>query len=270
MSTFTSLFRPLAWLALLVAACVAGCGSGGGGSPAQGASGPPTAPGAGTGVGGIGRGPQPIALNTAGNFAIVAETAITNVPTSAVVGNVGLSPATGDGIKLTCPEVSGTIFTVSSVGPPCRIRNANFLNQVVADGHAAWRDGRARPPDYAEVGGGNIGGFHLPPATYMWSTGVQIPANLTLRGGPSDVWIFLINHDLSVSPGVQIVLDGGALPQNVFWLTLIDGVEIGAGSQFAGVILAETSIFMRAGASINGRLLAAQSINLDTNTVTSP
>ena len=110
----------------------------------------------------------------------------------------------------------------------------------------------------------------LPPATYRWSTGVQISANLTLQGGPNDVWIFLIEHDLVVGPGVQIVLMDGALPQNIYWVTLVDNVEIGAGASFAGVILAETSIDMKTGASINGRLLAAQWINLDGNTVTQP
>ncbi|HEX9450100.1 MAG TPA: ice-binding family protein [Burkholderiales bacterium] len=238
------------------------------------ASGPPTAPGAGTGVDGAGHGPAPINLFTAANFVIVAETAITDIPPSAVTGNVGLWPTTGAAVDLTCAEVTGRIYIVDAAGPTCRTRNAGaLLNQAVGDGHTAWNDGRVRVPDYTDIGTGtigNIGGFTLPPATYKWSTGVQIPADLTLSGGPNDVWIFLIEHDLNVSPGVRIILDGGALPQNVFWLTLIDGVEIGAGSQFAGVILAETSIFMRTGASINGRLLAAQSINLDTNTVTQP
>lgn len=260
-------------------AFVAGCGSGGDGGtiPGAGAS-VPTAPGAGNGVGGQGKGPAPIDLLTvtAFNFVIVAETAITDilipVPASVVTGNVGLSPASGTNIQLTCAEVTGgVIYTVDAAGPrPCRTPNAARLTQAVADGHAAWNDGRVRVPDYTEVGAGNIGGLILPPATYKWSTGVQIPTNLTLSGGPNDVWIFLVENDLSVSSGVQIVLDGGALPQNVYWLTLIDGVELGANSQFAGVILAETSIFMRTGASINGRLLAAQSVNLDANTVTGP
>jgi hypothetical protein len=275
MSRSEKLFGPLMWLVILVATSVSGCGGGGGsdGASMRAASGPPTAPGAGGGVGGAGHGPTPINLFTAGNFAIVGETAITDLPPSVVTGNVGLSPASGAAMELTCAEVTGRIYIVDAAGPTCMTRNAAaLLNQAVADGHTAWNDGIVRVPDYTDIGTGtigNIGGFRLPPATYKWSTGVQIPADLTLTGGPDDVWIFLIEHDLNVSPGVRIILDG-ALPQNVYWLTLIDGVELGAGSQFAGVILAETSIFMRTGASINGRLLAAQSINLDTNTVTQP
>ena len=225
---------------------VAGCGGGGGEGdgagpgPGPGAS-VPTAPGTGNGTGGDGRGPAPIQLFTAGNFAVLAETAITNVPTSAVTGNVGLAPAPGLNIELTCAEVTGTIYTVDSAGSPsCRQRNAeSLLIQAVADGHAAWNSALSLVADYTDVRAGNIGGINLPPATYKWSTGVQIPTNLTLTGGPNDVWIFLIELDLMVSAGVQI-------------------------------ILSETTIFMGAGASINGRLLAAGSINLNQNTVTQP
>lgn len=274
-----SISRPLAWPALLLAALLAGCGSGGGDGAAPG-PGPgagacvPTGPGAGNGTGGDGRGPAPIPLLTAGNFAILAETAITNIPTSAVIGNVGLAPALGVNIELTCAQVTGVIYTFDSAGSPsCRQRNsAALLTQAVADGHAAWHEGRLRPPDCTDAGTGNIGGLVLPPAAYKWNTDVRIQTDLTLTGGPNDVWIFVIEHDLIVSPGVQIFLEGGALPQNVFWLTLaLDAdVELGADSRFQGVILSETSIAMKTGASIRGRLMAATSINLEQNTVTQP
>jgi hypothetical protein len=48
-----------------------------------------------------GAGPAPVDLGTAGDLAsaagyvILAKTAVTNVPTSAVTGNIGLSPAAG-------------------------------------------------------------------------------------------------------------------------------------------------------------------------------
>ena len=96
------------------------------------------------------------------------------------------------------------------------------------------------------------------------------PANLTLTGGANDVWIFLIENDLIVSSGAQIILAGGALPQNVYWLTVIKAVELGANSQFKGVILAETVIVMKTGASIDGRLLATNAVNLNANRVTQP
>ena len=92
--------------ASLSAVLVAGCGGGGGGSGSQGN---PTGAGAGTGVGGAGRGPAPVNLGTAGNFRILAQSNITDVSPSAITGDVGLSPATGAGIGLTCVEVTGAI-----------------------------------------------------------------------------------------------------------------------------------------------------------------
>jgi hypothetical protein len=272
-----SSFRPLMWfLALALIAFAAGCGGGGGDGalsvPGSGAGAMPTAPGAGGGVDGVSHGPAPLNLGNGADFAIVAETAITTVSPSQINGNVGLSPASGSHMGLTCPEVTGILYMVDAAGPRgCRNVNPTLLTQVVNAGHGAWHVARdERPADYWEVGGGNIGGMTLPPATYRWSTGVQIPANLTLSGGPNDVWIFVIETDLIVSPGVQIFLDGGALPQNIYWVTLVNNVDIGAGAYFKGVILAETFIDMRAGASIDGRLLAAQAINLDGNFVTQP
>jgi len=276
MNRLGSFIKPLMWfMALLLAAFAAGCGGGGSevgaGAPAAPPAPPggaPTAPGLGTGVGGLGQGPAPVNLGNASFFAIVAESTITNVPTSAVTGDVGLSPATGAGLLLTCAEVTGTVFAVDAAGPaPCSQQNAGFMTAVVADKGTAYTDAQGRAPDYTEVGAGDIGGMALPPAVYKWGTGVLIPTNVTLNGGPNDVWIFQIAQGLTVSSGVQIILAGGALPQNVYWATF--GVaDLGTTSQFNGVILSQSSIAMKTGASINGKLLAGTAVTLDQNTVT--
>lgn len=276
MSRIESFFNPRTWFkALLLSALVAGCGGGGGGgegAPAdQGTppvAGAPTAPGAGTGAGPGGHGPAPVNLGNATFFAIVAESTITNVPTSAVTGDVGLSPATGAGLLLTCAEVTGTIHTVDAAGPlPCRVTNPGFLDAVIGDKGIAYIDAQGRAADYTEVGAGNIGGMTLPPAVYKWGTGVLIPTNVTLAGGPNDVWIFQIAQGLTVSSGVEVILTGGALPQNVYWASF--GVaDLGTSSQFKGVILSQTSIVMRTHATIFGKLLAGTAVTLDQNTVT--
>ena len=271
MNRLAGFFKPKVWLAaLLLAALVSACG---GGTGEDGGSAQVTAAGIGTGVGGAGQGPAPVDLRTAGNFAILAETAITNVAASAVTGDVGLSPASGAGIGLTCAEVAGVIYTRDAASPSCRRRDAARLTAAVADGVTAFVDARARVPDYIDLGAGNIGGRNLGPATYKWNTAVVIPANLTLTGGPNDVWIFQIwqldtSVSLSVGAGVQIILAGGALPQNVYWE--INRAELGTTSKFEGVILADNEIVMNAGASINGRVLAGSAANLDQNTVTQP
>lgn len=254
-------YKPLILgMALVLAAFVAGCGGGGDGIA-------PTAPGAGSGAGGAGKGPAPVIMGTAANFVILAQSTITNVPTSVITGNVGLSPATGAGIGLTCAEVTGVIYSVDAAGPlPCKVTDATRLTAAISDMGTAYTNANSRAPDYTELGAGNIGGMTLAPATYKWGTGVLIPTDVTLKGGPNDVWIFQIAQGLTVSSGVQIILAGGALPQNVYWATFA-AADIGTTSKFNGTILSQTSITTKTGATINGRLLAGTAVNLSQNTV---
>jgi hypothetical protein len=268
MNEYSNDSKLLMWLmALILTGFMFGCGGGGDGGAGAGSA---TAPGAGTGVGGAGRGPAPVTLGAAGTFVILAESAITNVPTSAVTGNVGLSPATGAGIGLTCVEVTGVINSVDAAGPlPCVVTNPVGLTAAIGAKGTAYTDAQGRAPDYTELGSGNIGGLNLGPATYKWGTGVLIPADVTLTGGPNDVWIFLIAQGLTVSSGVQVILAGGALPQNIYWATFA-AADLGTTSKFNGVIVSQTSIVMKTGASINGRLLAGTAVNLDANVVAQP
>ena len=261
-----NMFKPFDFLlaASLTAVLVAGCGGGGGGSGSQGN---PTGAGAGTGVGGAGRGPAPVNLGTAGNFRILAQSNITDVSPSAITGDVGLSPATGAGIGLTCVEITGAIHDVDGTGPaPCTSNDAAALTTAIGDKGTAYTDANGRAPDYTELGAGNIGGLNLGPGTYKWGTGVQVTSNLTLTGGANDVWIFQIAQGLSVSSGVQIILAGGALPQNIYWATF-SAADLGTTSKFKGTILSQTSIAMKTGSTINGRLLAGTAVTLQQNTV---
>jgi Ice-binding-like len=266
MKHLTTHRRKLFWCsALLLVATLTACGGDDDVITAT-----PTGSGAGTGDGGVGRGPAPVNLGAAVNFVVLAESAITNVPTSVITGDVGLSPATGAGIGLSCAQVSGVIYDVNDTGPlPCTVVDPVRLTAAIGSKSIAYLDANARAPDYTELGAGNIGGLTLGPATYKWGTGVIIPSNVTLSGGPNDVWIFQIAQGLTVSSGVQIILAGGALPKNVFWATFA-AADLGTTSKFKGVIISQTSITMKTGATTDGRLLAGTAINFDQNVVTRP
>ena len=66
-----------------------------------------------------------------------------------------------------------------------------------------------------------------------------------------------------------LVLAGGALPQNVFW-QVSGSVDLGTTVQFEGVVLCQTAIVLKTGASITGRLLAQTAVTLDANSVVAP
>jgi hypothetical protein len=65
------------------------------------------------------------------------------------------------------------------------------------------------------------------------------------------------------------LLTGGALPKNIFW-QVAGLVDLGTTAHCEGVILTQTSITLRTGASINGRLLAQTAVDIDAGTVIEP
>ena len=71
---------------------------------------------------------------------------------------------------------------------------------------------------FLNPGAGNIGGLNLIPGLYKFTgTAMITGSNLTLTGGPDDVWIFQIAADLQVGSSIQVILAGGAQPRNIFW-----------------------------------------------------
>jgi hypothetical protein len=120
-----------------------------------------------------------------------------------------------------------------------------------------------------ELGAGDIGGMTLEPGVYQWGTGLLIPSDITLAGGPTGVWIFQIAQDLTVSSGTSVALSGGALAENVYW-QVSGHVELGTTAHFEGIVLSQTAVSLATGASINGRLLAQTAVTLDGNAVVEP
>ena len=218
-----------------------------------------------------GSGPVPVSLGSAGKFAILSQTGITDVYASAIVGNVGTSPITGAALLLTCGEVSGRTFTVDAAGPlPCAINDAPFLTAAVGDMGFAYDDAAGRLyPDVTELGAGEIGGLTLQPGLYKWGTGVLITTDVTLAGGPNDVWILQVAGTLNQGNATRVTLAGGARAKNIFW-QVAGAVTIGTTAHFEGVVLAKTMIAVNTGASVTGRLLAQTAVTLQMNAVTQP
>jgi hypothetical protein len=237
-------------------------------------------------------GPAAVNLGTAGNYTILAETAITSTLTAGttITGDIGISPAAasyitgftlaldGAGSPVGCfsttlgspaPRVTGKVYAADYNGACPTPAN---LTTAVGDMMIAFTDAAGRTiPDHTELGAGDISGLTLAPGLYKWGTGVLVNTDVTLSGAPNDVWIFQISGDLTVANGAHIVLAGGALPKNIFWQ--VDGgtgVAIGTTANFEGVILASKAITLNTGATGHGRLLARTAVTLDSNAFTQP
>jgi hypothetical protein len=216
-------------------------------------------------------GQAPVSLGTAESFAILTKTGITNVYPSPITGDVGTSPITGAALLLTCGEVSGMVYTDDAAGPlPCSVTSPTLLTAAIGDMGFAYTDAAGRSiPDFTELGAGEIGGLTLVPGLYKWGSSVSISTNVTLSGGPNDVWIFQIAGTLKEASAAKVILAGGARPKNIFWQAA-GAVSIGTTAHFEGVLLAKTMIAVKTGASANGRLLAQTAVTLQQNAITQP
>lgn len=227
-------------------------------------------------------GPAPVVLGTAANYAVLAKTGVSTIPTSAVTGNVGVSPAAGTYLTGWSETANGAPVTYSTspqVVAPFQLHAADYtggttsadLTTAVLNMEAAYTDAAGRTATSAattNVGGGTLTSLTLVPGVYEWGSNVTIPTNLTLSGSATDVWIFKVAGTLDMASAKSVIMSGG-LPQNVFW-QVSGAVTIGANSHFEGIILGQTSITFGNLSSINGRLLAQSAVVLDATTVTQP
>ena len=133
----------------------------------------------------------------------------------------------------------------------------------------AYTDAAGRAAAVTELGAGDISGMILTAATYKWGTGVTITTDVTLNGGPNDVWIFQIAQGITQASGARVNLTGGALAKNVFWQAF-GVVALDTTAHMEGVIMANTAITLNTGATANSRLLAGTNVTLQQNTVVQP
>ena len=224
----------------------------------------------------------PVALGSASNFAILGSAAITNIPTSLITGDVGLTPDTGANITgfsspASCPEVVGHVYAVDSAGPACALIDATLLSNAKTDALAAFVSatgaGRGTPTPVST----NLAGLTFYPGLYESLTSLDLSAGgiLTLdaQGDPNAVFVIRSATAITTLSTSQIVLSGGAKASNVFW-SAGSAITLGTGSVMKGSLLAGTAITLQTGANLQGRALnqgaAAAAISCDACTITLP
>jgi len=195
------------------------------------------------------------------SFSILAETIITNIPTSSIGRDVGLSPETGANIQLIAGEVGGTIYTVDAAGPAGSVVNPVLLTQAISDMMSAYGYlDQGCDTTYAGVQDLTLVS-PLVAGTYC-ADAFLLTGNLTLEG--TGVWIFKTPGTLTTSAGSAVT---GVDPCNVWW-RLGTAADLFENSSMIGTILAGTSINMRTGARLDGRAFAQAAVTLDQNVIT--
>lgn len=207
-------------------------------------------------------------IASAARFAVLAASEITSVPTSAIKGDVGISPAARSKIAgLTPVEVTGGIFAADDGGA-----TAVMLTQAKGDLTTAYNDAAGRSLGAVDVANADLGGLTLTPGLYKSSGTLNITGNLTLdaQGDPNAVFIFQVATVLTTAGASQVILSGGAAAANIFW-QVGTSAAIGTTTHFKGTIMADQSISFATGATLDGRALARiGAVTLDSNRITNP
>jgi hypothetical protein len=192
-----------------------------------------------------------IPLGDAADFGVLARTAITNSGTSTVAGDIGASTGalTGTG------PVGANSVILTQGGTDRGNDTSGGQAGLTAAYTAAGSQGNG-----TVVGPANLALQTQPvlPGIYSSGSDLALTGPLTLDGAGSydSVFIFRATAGLTTASGSTIVLTNGAQACNVFW-QVGSSATLGAGSLFSGTILANTSISLDAGVTVDGRLLAS-------------
>jgi hypothetical protein len=186
-------------------------------------------------------------------FAVVGSSTITNTGDTILNGKYGVNPGTAvTGLTGTQSDASGAKLA------------ATAAYEAVKNATSTQSYGTAF----------DLGGLTLTPGVYTFPSSVFINGDLTLdfQGDPDAVFKFQIGSTLVTAAGpgaASVVVAGGGSAQNIFW-QVGSSATISTYTEFAGNVVAQASITMNTGATLDGRAIALTgAVTMDTNLVRS-
>jgi len=223
-------------------------------------------------------------LGTAGSYTILSKAGISTVPNSAITGNIAVSPIAATaitGFSLTADPTNKHSFSTQVAGQG-KVYAADYavptpalLTTAVSNMENAYEIAKACTPNFSKVDG-EIGGTTFnTPGVYTYKEGITINDHVTFEGGPDDVFIIQTTNGFLQAAGKEMRLIpgplGGSPPlaSNIIW-QIAEAVIVEKSAKVKGTLLAATSVTMKTGSSLNGRILAQTAVVLQKSTITGP
>jgi hypothetical protein len=189
----------------------------------------------------------PVDLATAKPFVALGGSTVTNTGPSVLNGDLGVAPGSA----------------IVGFGLPAVVNGATHVNDAVAnqaqsDLTTAYNVAAGQPVAPAnDLTGTDLGNRTLTAAAYRYTSSAQLTGRLTLdaQGDPNAQFVFEIASTLTTAPASSVVLVNGASPCNVYW-QVGSSATLDTTTAFQGNLMALTSISLKNGASVIGRVLA--------------
>lgn len=199
----------------------------------------------------------PVGLGTAGAYAVLGASTVTNTGPSVVNGDVGVAPGTAI-VGFPPGLVNGTSHAADAASA-----------QAQADLTAAYGDAAGRTPPALLPA--DAGGLFLTAGVHRRASALGLTGDVTLdaQGDPDAVFVLQAGA-LTASSDSSVQLTNRAQACKVFWV-IETSATLGTDAAFAGDVFAQQSITMNTRATLLGRALARSgAVTLDTNTIDVP
>jgi len=200
-------------------------------------------------------------LQTAGSFAVLGGSQVTNTGPTTLTGDYGVSPG-------TLLELTGVTLTGSSAPHATDAVAAKAQSDLTT----AYLGLKALLPT-TDLSGQDLGGKSLTAGVYSFATGADLTGALTInfQNGTNSAVVIDVGTLLTTASGpgkavVNIINPGSN--DALYWV--VGSATIGTYTQFEGNILGLSAIVLQTGATIDcGRALnqTPGEVTMDTNTI---
>ena len=186
-------------------------------------------------------------LGTAGSFAVLGASTVTNTGATVLNGSLGVSPGSA---------ITGFFGTVENDGPgivvpPGSVQEGNAVAATAqTDATNGFNTLYGLRSSSLNLSGQDLGGLTLGAGVYSFATSAQLTGNLTLDfGGKSNQTIVIdIGSTLTTASGSSVSIVGAGTNDSVYWV-VDSSATLGTTTSFEGNIISLASDSLNTGAT---------------------